>query len=170
MNKNSNSNPCLYCDCYDPDMGCTMPSVDKSYACSLEDHKPLEFFLLMKIPTTTHQEKQISVVKGKPIIYEPQELKVARAKFIAHLAAHKPKEKYIGAVQLVTKWIFPITGTKHENGDYKTTKPDTDNLVKLFKDCMTHVGFWKDDAQVASEVIEKFWGNTPGIWVSVREL
>lgn len=26
---------CIYCDCYDPDLGCTMPSVDKSYACPL---------------------------------------------------------------------------------------------------------------------------------------
>lgn len=28
-------NPCLDCDCYDPDMGCTMPSLDLDYACSL---------------------------------------------------------------------------------------------------------------------------------------
>lgn len=28
-------NPCLGCDCYDPDMGCTMPSLDLDYACSL---------------------------------------------------------------------------------------------------------------------------------------
>ena len=31
-----NNNPCLYCDCYEPDMGCTMPSIDKWYACPLE--------------------------------------------------------------------------------------------------------------------------------------
>ena len=29
-------NPCLDCDCYDPDMGCPMPGIDKSYACPLE--------------------------------------------------------------------------------------------------------------------------------------
>ena len=28
-------NPCFGCGCYDPDTGCTMPSVDKSYACPL---------------------------------------------------------------------------------------------------------------------------------------
>ena len=28
-------NPCLDCDCYDPDMGCSMPTVDRSYACPL---------------------------------------------------------------------------------------------------------------------------------------
>lgn len=28
-------NECLKCDCYDEDVGCTMPSIDKWYACSL---------------------------------------------------------------------------------------------------------------------------------------
>lgn len=27
---------CLSCDCFDPDMGCTMPSIDKCYACPVE--------------------------------------------------------------------------------------------------------------------------------------
>lgn len=29
----SEKNYCLDCDCYDPDMGCTMPEIDKCYAC-----------------------------------------------------------------------------------------------------------------------------------------
>ena len=29
-------NPCYGCDCYDEDMGCTMPSIDRMYACDLE--------------------------------------------------------------------------------------------------------------------------------------
>lgn len=33
---------CLRCDCYDPDMGCTMPSVDKWYACPLEPEPTAE--------------------------------------------------------------------------------------------------------------------------------
>ena len=31
------SDPCLGCDCNDPDVGCTMPSIDRSYACPLKD-------------------------------------------------------------------------------------------------------------------------------------
>lgn len=31
-------NPCLGCDCYDPDMGCSMPSIDLWYACSIYDN------------------------------------------------------------------------------------------------------------------------------------
>ncbi|WP_236253677.1 RusA family crossover junction endodeoxyribonuclease [Streptococcus mitis] len=56
------------------------------------------------------------------------------------------------------------------NGQYKTTKPDTDNLQKLLKDCMTKLGYWQDDAQVASEIVEKFWADTVGIYIKIEEL
>ncbi len=29
-------NPCLKCVCWDPDLGCAMPSIDKSYVCPLK--------------------------------------------------------------------------------------------------------------------------------------
>lgn len=33
-------NPCFGCDCYDPDReGCTMPSIDRDYACRLNDEE-----------------------------------------------------------------------------------------------------------------------------------
>ena len=35
---------------------------------------------------------------------------------------------------------------------------------------MTKLGFWKDDALVASEVIEKFWSDVPGIFISIEEI
>jgi len=129
-----------------------------------------EFFMPMKkVPTVTHQEKQVHVVNGKPVFYEPEELKAARAKLLAHLGQHVPKERYIGPVRLITKWCFPVSG-KHSNGEYKTSKPDTDNLVKMLKDVMTELHFWKDDAQVASEITEKFWSDLSGIYVKVESL
>lgn len=129
----------------------------------------IEFFLPMgKIPTTTHQQKKVNVRNGKPIFYEPEELKNARAKFESLLARHVPPDKLKGPVRLTVKWCFPmIKGAR--TGQYKTTKPDTDNLQKLFKDCMTKLGFWKDDAQVASEIAEKFWSEVVGIYVRVEE-
>ena len=128
-----------------------------------------EFFMAMQVPTKTHQEKSITVRNGKPVVYEDAELKAVRAKLMAHLGQNTPKQKYTGALRLVTKWCFGITG-KHCNGEYKITKPDTDNLVKLLKDCMTDCGYWTDDAIVASEIIEKFWADLPGIFVSIEEL
>ena len=129
----------------------------------------IEFFLPMIPPTVTHQEKQVHVVKGKPVFYEPSELQAARAKLAAHLAKYAPKKPETGPVRLIVKWCFPITG-KHKDGEWKTTKPDTDNLNKLLKDCMTACGYWKDDALVCSEIIEKFWAKIPGIYIKVVEL
>lgn len=129
----------------------------------------ISFFLPMKPPTVTHQEKQIKVINGKPVIYEPDKLKAARSKLMAYLGQHAPAAPLRGAIRLGVKWCFPVSGN-HKDGEWKTTRPDTDNLQKLLKDCMTDLGYWKDDAQVASEVVEKFWATTPGLYVIVQEL
>ena len=128
-----------------------------------------EFFMPMIPPTCTHQEKKVHVVKGKPVYYEPENLKAAKQKLIGHLRSHVPEEPVMYGVRLLVKWCFPISG-QHKNGEYKITKPDTDNLQKLLKDCMTDLGFWKDDALVASEIIEKFWADIPGIYIRIEEL
>lgn len=131
----------------------------------------LEFFLPMRVPTKTHQSKRFTARGGKVVAYDTPEVKAIRAKFISALAKHKPDQKLTGPVRLVTKWCFEITpSSHHQNGDWKDTKPDVTNLIKLFEDCMTVVGFWEDDAQVASSVIEKFWSRIPGIYVRVEKL
>lgn len=129
----------------------------------------MEFFMAMEPPTVTHQEKKVAVRNGKPIFYEPAHLKLARAKLMGHLAEFAPKEKFEGPVQIVVKWCFPKIKGKL-NGQWKDTKPDTDNLNKLLKDCMTDLHFWKDDAQVASEICEKFWSDVPGIYIKIISL
>lgn len=127
-----------------------------------------EFFMCLIPPTATYQEHKVKMVKGKPVFYDPPELKSARAKLIANLIKYKPDEPYRQAIRLITKWCWPRVS--HKNGEYKTTKPDTDNLIKLLKDCMTVCGFWSDDALVASEITEKFWADIPGIYVRIEEL
>ena len=42
-----------------------------------------EFFMPMVPPTVTHQEKKWRVVNGKPVPYEPDEVKAARATWVA---------------------------------------------------------------------------------------
>lgn len=128
----------------------------------------VEFFMSMIPPTKTHQEKQVRVVKGKPVFYEPAELRAVRAKLQGHLSQHRPSDPFVGAVRLVVKWCFPRGS--HGDGEYRSTRPDTDNLQKMLKDVMTDVGFWKDDAQVASEITEKFWAERPGIYVKIEGL
>ena len=127
-----------------------------------------QFVMPMIPPTITQQEHKVAVIKGKPVIYDSPKLKEARAKLTANLAKHKPQKRYESGVRLITKWCFPRG--RHSDGEYRITKPDTDNLQKLLKDCMTACGFWKDDALVASEIIEKFWAQVPGIFIHIEEL
>ena len=120
-------------------------------------------------PTSTHQEKKVSVKNGKPVIYEPANVQVARLKLRDHLAQHKIDKPLKGPIQLIVKWCFPNNDI-YEDGSYRITKPDTDNLQKLLKDEMTYLKFWKDDAQVCSEVVEKFWAKIPGIYIHIKQL
>lgn len=130
----------------------------------------IKFFMPMIPPTVTAQEHRVGrkTKGGKVLFYDSPELADARDKLTAHLARHKPEKPLEGAVTLAVSWYFPITG-KHHNGEWKTSKPDTDNLVKLLKDCMTKVGFWHDDAQVCYELVTKVYSDVPGIGIAVKK-
>jgi Holliday junction resolvase RusA-like endonuclease len=128
----------------------------------------IKFFMPMNPPTVTAQMHKVNHQTGK--FYDPPELKAAKAKLEAHLAQHLPEAVvFAGAVELRVCWCFPA-GTSHKDGSWKITKPDTDNLQKALKDCMTRVGFWTDDALVCCEIVQKRWALTPGIMISIREL
>ena len=128
----------------------------------------IEFFMPMIPPTVTAQERKVTVVSGKPVFYYPPNVQTAREKLMSNLAKYRPEQPYSCGVRLMVKWCFPRG--KHQSGEYRITKPDTDNLQKLLKDCMTACGFWKDDALVASEICEKFWADIPGIYIRIEEL
>ena len=102
-----------------------------------------EFFLDMIPPTVTHQQKKVAMTAGRPMFYEPPRLAAARELLTLRLLPHRPQE---------------------------TSRPDTDNLQKLLKDCMTAAGFWKDDALVAVEHVEKLWSDEPGIYIRIEAL
>lgn len=133
----------------------------------------MRFFLPMRPPTVTHHDKELHAFLrgGKPcaVLHDTPELKDARAKLHAYLAPHAPAEPITGPVRLLVKWLFPADG-RHPDGAWKTTKPDTDNLDKALKDEMIRLHFWQDDAQVCSEISEKFWADLPGIYIEILPL
>lgn len=130
----------------------------------------IEFFVHMKkIPTITHQEKKINFKDKR--IYEPRELAEARALFMELLSQHRPAEP-IGKgipIHLTVYWYFPLINGKHI-GQLKTTKPDLDNHLKLLQDCMTKLGYWADDNQIALLSTGKLYGEKPGIWIRAEEV
>lgn len=129
----------------------------------------MEFELRIKPPTVTAQEHRVRVVGGKPMFYDTPRLKDARRMFEALLRQHRPAQPFGGPVELSVEWHF---STKtHPEGAWRVTRPDTDNLQKLLKDCMTRAGFWNDDAQVCREVVTKRWSRqSPGIRIRVVNL
>ena len=129
----------------------------------------MEFFLKLNPPTVTAQEHKVRVVHGRPMFYDTPRLKEARGTFESPLLPHKPAQPLEGPVSLYVEWRFATRS--HKEGTYRVTRPDTDNLQKLLKDCMTHTGFWNDDAQVCREEVVKRWSKeTPGIAIKVVSL
>lgn len=124
-------------------------------------------------PTVTHQEKKFGGVtkKGTPIFYPTPELEDARSHFKAKLKKFKPTVKWTCPIQLTCQWIF--LRPKSGKGKFMTKPPDTDNLQKMLKDVMTECGFWRDDALVVREVIEKVHrdgGQKHGVVISMIDL
>lgn len=130
----------------------------------------MEFFVKVVPPTKTYQQKKITVRNGKPILYEPKELKEVRKLFEIFVGQYAPKEPYTKPIKLTVLWRFPITA-KHKDGDYKYTRPDLDNLQKLLQDVMTSTGFWTDDSLICELNVSKIWSNSPvGIYIKIEEL
>ena len=130
----------------------------------------MKLFLLMEPPTVTAQQAKVAVVGNRPMFYKPEKVKAARQMLIRHLKPFKPPSPYEGAIELHVVWLFP-KGKSHKHNEWRITKPDTDNLEKMLKDCMTEVGFWKDDAQVVKEIVEKRWSDEPtGISIEMDKL
>ncbi|MDD3663158.1 MAG: RusA family crossover junction endodeoxyribonuclease [Candidatus Pacebacteria bacterium] len=130
----------------------------------------MKIFLLVDPPTVTAQQNKITLVKKKPVFYKPEKLKQARRILIKHLRPFKPDKPLEGAIKLDVVWRFP-KGKRHKHYEWRVTRPDTDNLEKMLKDCMTEVGFWIDDAQVVVEHVEKVWSDEPsGIAIEIEIL
>ena len=133
-----------------------------------------EFFLPMIPPTVTNQMHRIVARPGqRPIVYDSDELRQAKDTLRAHLAkqftyltAHGYTKIKNVPIRLLVKWCFPKG--QHADGEYRITKPDTDNLMKALKDIMTKIGYWEDDALVASDISEKFWASVPGLYIRIQ--
>ena len=134
----------------------------------------VEIWLPMKkVPTATHQEKQVSCKSGKPVFYEPPRLTEARALLESKLAPYRPEQPLSGPLACSVKWLF---GTKRKalHGQPRDTRPDCHNLNKLLFDVLTDLHFWKDDAQVVEEHIRKTWVfpdlHPAGIYLEIRQI
>jgi Holliday junction resolvase RusA-like endonuclease len=133
------------------------------------------FFLnFPTMPKGTSQEKRIRIVNGKPVFFKKESVASAEYLFRLALKPHIPETPSDKPIKL-TIWFCFDTKKKKLWKKPKPTRPDTDNFLKLFKDCMTadkngKNGFWLDDAQVVDERVIKTYAEKASIFVSWKEI
>lgn len=129
-------------------------------------------------PTATAQQKGERIAKGKggkPFVvhYEKATVKAAKQLFCGLLTPYIPPKPITGSVIVEAQWVFPWRAserkgiTKEFQRIPKDTKPDVDNSNKLLLDCLTQLGIWEDDSQAYRLILDKYWGEKPGIWLKL---
>ena len=118
---------------------------------------------------------------GTPFVGKSSSGPGAKAKkdLILMLRDHAPSEPFTGPLAVYVGFIFPFR--KSETKARKKLRviphdrrPDIDKLLKIFLDCLASPGsgsarYIFDDSQIATIHAEKFWGEDPGIKLSIAE-
>lgn len=120
---------------------------------------------------------RVGRVGGFARLYTPE--KTASYESLVKLAGHQAmagRELILGAVAVRLDVCCPIpaswSGKKREQAARDeirpTTKPDLDNVTKAIFDGLNGI-VWKDDVQVVSAMVEKFYSHSPRVVVTVKE-
>ena len=131
----------------------------------------MEIIMLLDIdpPTITAQQKGVRVVHGKPFFYEKAEVTNARRKIEWAMKQYVPDEPIETPVRLTVKLGIPTKDKKKLKKEWKDTRPDLDNMLKLMLDCLTEMSFLKDDALIVQLVAEKKWTENGYIFIVIED-
>ena len=98
----------------------------------------------------------------------------AKEMFAELFQPYAPSKPLEGALRLTVKWIYPYRKSEPKKNQefpiWCDTRPDGDNLLKMPKDVMGDLGFYKDDGQIASLCFDKMWAKDFGIYIKLKEL
>lgn len=141
-----------------------------------------QFYLHFEtMPKGTAQQKGVYIRNGKPHFYEKGNTEEARQIFTYALKQHKPAKPSEHPVKLTLWFAFDtknkkLWGKDAEDGqepwqkrEYKPTRPDVDNIAKLFIDCMNGI-FFKDDSQIVELRLIKTYAEKAVVMVAWEEV
>jgi len=118
-------------------------------------------------------------------VYTDRSAEVWKGVVAASSLLHRPLSPLEGPIGVMLTFRLPRPKSLCRKKDpvgpiYCGSKPDVDNLAKAVLDVLTQLGFWRDDSQVASCAIYKFYVakpelknpkiTLPGVSVSIRQL
>lgn len=88
--------------------------------------------------------------------YMPATVKRTHARYMAALQQYVPDEPMTGPLRVTCTIIYQAR-KRSESGQYRTMRPDLDNLFKGLADCITRSHIWEDDSQVADlRIIKRY--------------
>lgn len=125
-------------------------------------------------PTTTAQQKGAFVVNNRVRFFKKKKTQQAEASLIDLLKSYVPEKPHEGALKVCITFVYPFRKSEKKAdmiaGEMcHTSRPDFDNLSKMFCDVMTTLCFWRDDGQISDGRIIKRRGITTCISVVIQQ-
>ena len=103
---------------------------------------------------------------GMTRMYDPGTAEGWKGLIAAAAQTHKTGAQIEGPIRVHLVFAFRRPkghygkkGLKESAPFHHVGKPDADNLAKAVLDCITQLGFWRDDSQVSRLIIEKQYAN-----------
>lgn len=144
-----------------PRMGAIVPAARSA--------RSVEASLPIVPPRTTHQQKKVAVRDGRPFFYRGKSLKQAEATLEWALMPVRPRRPLAGPLALDVLVTFPFRKGK-KRCSLHVEKPDIDNWLKGFLDCMQRLAFFRNDSAIVELRCRKRRGSCPGIWFCLSEI
>ena len=112
---------------------------------------------------------------ARGIVYDPQSSIKRKLKFDA--ASQIRQQGYLNAlegpisVRLDIRYPIPKSWLKKRQitENYKTSRPDVDNISKIYLDILNKIAY-DDDSQIVSLYAQKRYSSKPGVSVSIFQL
>lgn len=110
-------------------------------------------------------------INGKARMFNPGTAEHWKSQIAKSVQDYLPDQPHEGPMIVSMSFYFKrpkshftkkgkLTKSAQAEKMYHTSKPDFDNLEKAVSDCLTEIGFWKDDSQVVQWAGYKFWTAT----------
>lgn len=119
---------------------------------------------------------------GKARLFDPGTAEGWKSQIAQAVQNRIPSEPYTEPVMVTMLFKFErpkshytskgaLTKSASKTKMFHTSKPDFDNLEKAVSDCLTELGFWKDDTQVVKWTGMKTWThNKPGLHLIIERI
>ena len=141
----------------------------------------MEITLVVPGQVVPKQSAKFTQISGFIKAYQPSKVKdyanFIKLCFIDKYKDHNPDvfkgkmlEMHVKEFRIIPKSKTKTFKQRALAGDLRPiTKPDTDNITKQVKDALNMIAY-PDDAQIVTDITEKFYSDRPRIEIYIREL